>query len=147
MSMVKQSFHRDILQLDAESVTEQITQKLREDVFQVLRKRGGVVGLSGGIDSAVTFGLMVRALGANRVLGVIMPERESSPESEAYARLLIDEFGADMVVEDLTAALEGLGCYTRTGAVKRPPNGIDHCDFSCPSTALEAFPLRLASCR
>jgi NAD+ synthase len=75
-SSFKQPFRRDILQLDAPSVTDQAVRQLRTDVFQILRKRGGVVGLSGGIDSSVTLGLTVHALGADRVLGVIMPERE-----------------------------------------------------------------------
>ena len=113
MSSAKQPFHRDILQLDAESVSEKIVSKLRDDVFQVLRKRGGVVGLSGGIDSALTLGLTVQAVGVDRVLGVIMPERENSPESAEFAHILADKFGVKTVVEDLTSALEGFGCYAR----------------------------------
>jgi NAD+ synthase len=113
MSSQKQPFHRDILQIDAKSVSEQIARRLRRDVFQVLRKRGGVVGLSGGIDSSVTLGLMTQALGADRTLGVILPERESSPESLELARALAAKFGVETVVEDITGALEGFGCYTR----------------------------------
>jgi NAD+ synthase len=109
----KPPFHREILRLDAPTVCEQIANRLRADVLQVLRKRGGVVGLSGGIDSAVTLGLSARALGADRVLGVIMPERESSPESMEFALDLARTFGVQTVVEDVTGALEGFGCYRR----------------------------------
>lgn len=113
MSIQKKSFHRDILEIDAPSVSEKLVSKLRNDIFKILRKRGGVVGLSGGIDSAVTLGLTAQAVGANRVLGIIMPERENSPESAEFAHILADKFGVKTVVEDLTSALEGFGCYTR----------------------------------
>jgi len=106
-------FHRDILRLDAPAVCEQIASQLRTDVWQVLHKRGAVVGLSGGIDSSVTLGLSVRALGADHVLGVIMPERESSPESMEFALALARTFGVETVVEDITGALDGFGCYRR----------------------------------
>jgi NAD+ synthase len=106
-------FHKEILRLDAPAVCEQITSQLRSDVWQVLHKRGAVVGLSGGIDSSVTLGLSVQALGADHVLGVIMPERESSPESMEYALVLARAFGVQTVVEDITGALDGFGCYRR----------------------------------
>lgn len=104
---------RDALRIDPAVESDRIAGAIREQVTRTLRRRGVVVGLSGGIDSAVTAALCVRALGAARVLGLLMPERESSPESLALGRLVGDRLGIRMVVEDVTAALEALGCYRR----------------------------------
>lgn len=117
----KQQFTRDIIQLkDVELVMERICSKLKEDVFHVLRRKGGVVGISGGIDSSVTLALAVKALGADNLLGVMLPEKDSSPESRILAQKLADKFGVKTVVEDISLALQGFQCYSRRDdAVKR----------------------------
>jgi NAD+ synthase len=109
----RQPFHKDILKLDAPATCAQIVETLRRDVLQTLRRRGAVVGISGGIDSSVTLALAVRALGAKRVVGIMMPERDSSPDSHKLAQTLADRFGVETFVEDLTGALSGFGCYRR----------------------------------
>jgi NAD+ synthase len=117
---MKPAFHKDILELDAAATCEQIEKKLRDDVLRVLHRRGAVVGISGGIDSSVTLALAARALGAKRVLGVLMPEHDSSPESVDLAMELAGKYGVETVVEPMTPALEGFGCYRRRDeAVKR----------------------------
>jgi NAD+ synthase len=79
-----------------------------------------VVGISGGIDSSVVFALCVRALGPKRVVGIMMPEKDSSGSSLTLARKLADRFGAETFIEDMTAAIAGFGCYTRRDeAVRR----------------------------
>lgn len=98
---------------DIEQVCDKITQKLREDVLYQLNRRGAVVGISGGIDSSVTLALAVRALGADNVVGIMLPERDSSPVSLSLAQKLADKFGVKTIVEDITGALEGFGCYKR----------------------------------
>jgi len=107
------AYHRDILKIDPAAVTAELTAKLLHDVRQVLRRTGAVVGISGGIDSSVVLALCVRAFGAGKVLGVMMPERDSSPDSVALARLLADQLGVETALEDLTGALAGFGCYAR----------------------------------
>jgi NAD+ synthase len=107
------TFHKDILRIDPEAVTERLVTRLRKDVRQTLRRGGAVVGISGGIDSSVALALCVRALGAQRVVGIMMPERDSSPESVTLARLVADRFGVETILEDMTAALAGFGCYAR----------------------------------
>ncbi len=109
----REPFHKDILELDAPSTCDQIAERLRQDVLQTFRRRGAIVGISGGIDSSVTLALAVKALGANRVVGIMMPERDSSPESLDLAQALADKFGVQAVVEDMTEALAGFGCYRR----------------------------------
>jgi NAD+ synthetase len=66
-----------------------------------------VVGLSGGVDSAVTAALAARALGPANVLAVRMPYRTSSPDSLAHAQLVIDAFGLDARTVDISAAVDG----------------------------------------
>jgi NAD+ synthase len=92
---------------------ETLCQRLKDDVFHKLRRRGAVIGISGGIDSSVTFALAVKALGAKNVLGVMMPEKDSSKDSLTFAQTLADRFGAEAIIEDITDALAGFGCYTR----------------------------------
>lgn len=117
----KTQFSKDIIQLkNIELVVERICSKLKEDVFHVLRRKGGVVGISGGIDSSVTLALAVRALGAANVLGVMMPEKDSDPKSRFLAQKLARKVGVKTVEEDIGPALEGLKCYSRRDeAVKR----------------------------
>jgi len=106
-------FHRDVLKLDAEAETNRIVQKLRVNVLDVLKRGGGVLGVSGGVDSAVVLALAVRALGPDRVVALLLPEKESSPESALLGRRVCRQFGIKPVVEDVTGALLGFDCYGR----------------------------------
>lgn len=122
MSEVKpvRAFNRWSLELDAAGEVERIVAFLQENVQHRLHRQGAVVGISGGIDSSVALALSVRAFGPQRVVGVLLPERESSPESASLAHLLADRFVVQTVTEDITPALEGAGCYRRRDeAVKR----------------------------
>jgi NAD+ synthase len=78
-----------------------------------LRKRGAVVALSGGIDSSVVLALCARAFGAEKVLAVLMPERDSAEETLRLSRLAAESVGAPTVVEDITEVLAAAGCYRR----------------------------------
>lgn len=114
MDIQKKPFSKKILQFDdIEATCDSIVQKLKDNVYKELSRRGAVVGISGGIDSTVTFALAVKAFGPGKVLGVMLPEKDSSPESEQLARKLADQFGVKTVLEDITGALEGFGCYRR----------------------------------
>ncbi len=106
-------FHRHVLDLDPAQEVERIVAQLRRDVLERLHRRGGVVGISGGVDSSVVLALAVRALGAERVVGVLLPEKESSPESVVLARQVARQFGVETVVEDVTGPLIGFGAYRR----------------------------------
>jgi NAD+ synthase len=113
-------FTRQSLELDAAVEVERIVRFLQENVQHRLRRQGAVVGISGGIDSSVVLALCVKAFGPQRVVGILLPERESSPESGELAHLLANRFGVQTITEDITAALEGAGCYRRRDeAVKR----------------------------
>lgn len=114
------TFHKNVLKIDPAAVTEQLVVNLRRDLRQTLRRSGVVVGISGGLDSSVVLALCVRAFGPQRVVGVMMPEKDSSQDSIVLARKLAGQFGIETVVEDMTGALVGYGCYTRRDeAIKR----------------------------
>lgn len=117
---MNQVFTRQALELDVQQEVERITRFLREEVLHRLRKQGAVVGISGGIDSSVVLALAVHAFGAQRVVGILLPEKESSPESAELAHLLAEQYGVQTVTEDISSALEGFGCYRRRDeAVRR----------------------------
>ena len=109
----------DVLELDPEATIEEIVAGLREVVGTRLRKRGAVVGLSGGIDSSVCAALSVRAFGAERVLGVLMPESDSASDTLELSRLSASSLGIETVLEDITPMLEAAGCYERRDAAIR----------------------------
>jgi NAD+ synthase len=109
----------DALRLDAEATVAGIVDTLPELVFRRLRKRGAVVAVSGGIDSSVAAALCVRALGAEKVLAVLMPESESSGDTLDLSNVLVDHLGIESVVEDITPLLDAAGCYRRRDAAIR----------------------------
>jgi NAD+ synthase len=106
-------FHRNVLQLDPEREVNRIVEKLRHDVFDTLSRKGGVLGVSGGVDSAVVLALAVRALGTDRLVALLLPEKESSPDSARLARQVCRQFGVEPIVEDVTGPLISFGCYRR----------------------------------
>ena len=112
-SELPNEFSREWLNIDPEVEVNRICEKLRQSVFETLRKKGGVVGISGGIDSSVVLALIVNAIGSDRVLGILMPERESNPESNRLAQNLAEMMGVKTVTECISDALEGFGCYKR----------------------------------
>jgi NAD+ synthase len=116
---VRTKFHPDILKIDPARETERIVEFLRHTIFHTLKRKGGVLGVSGGVDSAVVLALAVRALGSHRVVALLLPEKESSPESILLAREVCRQFGVKPVVEDVTGPLIGYGCYQRRDDVLR----------------------------
>lgn len=100
------------LRLDAARESQRIAEAIRAQVAG-LRRKGVVLGISGGIDSSVCAALCVKALGANRVLGLLMPERDSSGDSLRLGRILARRLRIATVLEDVTDTLEAAGCYRR----------------------------------
>jgi NAD+ synthase len=113
------SFSDKVLALDADAEIERIAAAIHAAMTGTLRRRGAVVGLSGGIDSSVVAALCVRALGKDRVLGLFMPEHHSSDDALRLGRVLAVALGIEAIVEDIGPALEGAGCYARQEAAIR----------------------------
>ncbi len=105
------AFSKDVLQLDVEARAAALAAGLRDAVQRRLRRRGVVVAVSGGVDSACVAALATRALGAGRVLALLLPERDSSPESTRYGRAQCEALGIEHQLQDIAPALEAAGCY------------------------------------
>lgn len=112
-------FSAKVLRIDAAVVAGRLAQSIRETVGADLRRRGAVVGMSGGIDSSVVAGLCAMALGPERVLGVFMPEDDSDPQSLGLAGRVAENLGIPTVVEDIGPILRAAGCYQRRDAFIR----------------------------
>ncbi len=112
-------FSRDVLEIDPGAEVDRITPVLRDHVLGGLRRRGLVVGLSGGIDSSVVAALSARALGADRVLGLLMPERDSSADALRLGRLVAERLGIEVLAEPIDGILAAMGCYERQAEAAR----------------------------
>ncbi len=110
---------RDWLALDCAAEVDRIARWMRDTVAQRLHRRGVVVGLSGGVDSSVCAALAVQALGPGKVFGLLMPERDSSPDSVRLGGMLARQLGIAHEVVDIAPALQALGCYAQRDAAIR----------------------------
>src|SRR5882672_12423926 len=110
--MNEQQFGPDVLALDCAAETARIGQWLIDSVAR-LGRRGVVIAISGGIDSSVCAALAARAFGRPRVLGLLLPERDSSSASARLGRQVAERIGIDYLTEDIAPALEAIGCYRR----------------------------------
>ena len=107
------------LSIDPEAEAERIVEALRTEVRKHWRRGGAVLGISGGVDSSTVLHLCVRAFGRERVVALMLPEKDSSPDSERLARAVAAQVGVEPLLEDLEPALIGLGCYARRDAAVR----------------------------
>lgn len=112
-------FSSHVLAIDPERVAAEIEAVIRKQVSQILHRRGAVVGVSGGIDSAVTCMLCARALGPDRVLALFMPERASASESLELGKAVVSAAGVRSELVPIAPVLEAAGCYRyQTEAVR-----------------------------
>lgn len=100
-----------ILDFDKDAEVAKISERIRQLLRDHLRRRGLVIAMSGGIDSSVCAALAVRAVGAGKVFGLLMPERDSSSESVVKGKLLAEHLGIQYIIEDIAPPLEAIGCY------------------------------------
>ncbi len=103
----------DVLELNAQDEVESICDRIRRILANDLKRRGLVVALSGGIDSSVTTALAVKAVGPERVLVLLMPERHSAGETLELSRSVAEAFRAPYEHEDISGILEAVGFYRR----------------------------------
>lgn len=130
------------LHIDPREAVGRIVSKVRRQLFGPLKRRGLVLGLSGGVDSSVCAALAVRAVGPGRVLGLAMPEADSDRESLELAEEVARWLGIELEVEEITPILEAAGCYARRDAAIRrlvPEYGPDwRCKVVLPGGRLDS---------
>jgi NAD+ synthase len=135
------------LAIDPSIATGHIVEVLRASLGNDLKRRGFVVGLSGGVDSSVSAALAVRAVGPQRVFGIFMPERESDPASLQLGQTLARALDIETAIEDIAPILDGAACYERRNAAIRrvvPEFGDDWgCKLVLPTEKLQADRLSL----
>jgi NAD+ synthase len=106
-------FSAEDLKLDAEMECLKITNRIKNIIPVELKRQGAVVAISGGIDSSVVASLCVRALGPERVVCLMMPERDSSADTLGLSTMLADHLKTRVVHEDISSILTSVGCYKR----------------------------------
>lgn len=99
------------LKLDEAAETARIAERIRELLRSHLRRRGLVVAISGGVDSSVCAALAARAVGCERVFGLLLPERDSASESAVRGRQVVERLGIAHEEFDIASVLDALGCY------------------------------------
>jgi NAD+ synthase len=108
-----------VLDIDLDAEAGRIARRLRE-ILRDLSRRGLVVAMSGGIDSSVCAALSVRALGKDRVFGLLLPEQDSSSGSSRRGRQLAQHLGIECERVDIAPTLAAIGCYRwRDEAIRR----------------------------
>jgi NAD+ synthase len=118
--MARKPLDAKVLEMDNDRVIENIVTRLRSILSKDVGRRGFVCAMSGGIDSSVSSSLCVKALGKDKVYGLMLPERDSSGFSTARGRQLAEHLGIKYEVFDIAPALEGIGCYKwRDDAIRK----------------------------
>jgi NAD+ synthase len=125
-------FNLDVLKIDAAEETGKVTSFVAEQVAKVYRRRGVVVGLSGGVDSAVMCAIAVQAVGPDKVVGLVMPEKESNPISRQYAVSHAEELGIEFRQIDITPTVDTVVPYSwRDEYIKKlVPNYSPGCKYN-----------------
>jgi NAD+ synthase len=111
-------FSSDVLALDCQQAIDRILRTLVQSL-RTFKRRGFIVGVSGGIDSSVTLALCARALGPDRVLALEMPERHSAGETLGLGDLAINHCACQKIRQDISPILEAAEFYRRYDEIVR----------------------------
>ena len=109
-----------VLDINPGEEVERICSEIRNLLRTKLKKRGLIIAISGGVDSGVCAALCVKAVGKNKVFGLLLPETDSSSESLTRGKALAEHLGIEYATEDISPVLEAIGCYKwRDDAIKK----------------------------
>jgi len=122
----------DFLQIkEIEKTISSIENFVKDEISKKFQKQGAVIGISGGIDSAVMAAICAKAIGSEQILGLIMPEKESNPTSQILAKRLGEKFQIKTKIIDITSILESFGVYKIKEQIvkERFPDFNDDCKY------------------
>ena len=106
------SFNLDVLKIDPLTEVEKLSKFVVKQTNVVLRRKGVIVGLSGGIDSACMASVAAHAVGKERVFGLVLPEKESNPISRDYAIKHAQTLGIEFREIDITPTVDSVVSYS-----------------------------------
>lgn len=106
-------FTLEALKVNPAMEVERFADFVSEQTYKKYRRRGVVVGLSGGVDSAVMAAIAVQAIGKERVIGLILPEIESNSISSQYAKKHAETLGIEFREIDITPIVDSVTPYYR----------------------------------
>jgi NAD+ synthase len=114
MQIIKESNLRIMEELnrDIENVALNIRSFIKNQIVG-FKKKGAVLGVSGGIDSAVALTLCVQELGKENVYGLLLPEKESAPSSKTLGAEICQSLGITYEEIPISPILESLNIYKR----------------------------------
>ena len=114
-----------------ENTISEITNFIKNEVFEIYQKKGVVIGLSGGIDSAITAALCTKSIGSEKILGLILPEKESDENSKNLALQIAEKYNIDTKTIDITNILESFGVYENKEKIVKQkfPNYNQKCKY------------------
>ena len=111
-------FSKEVLRINGEVEADKISGFIRDQTLS-LHRDGIIIGLSGGVDSALCAALSVKAIGKDKVLGLMLPDKESSPQSAELATQQAQRIGIRTQLVDITPVLEAFGTYEKRDAVAK----------------------------
>jgi len=110
-SSLERRYQEKIVNFDRERAVRHICNRMKQIMREQLHRRGLVVAVSGGIDSSVSAALAVKAFGTKRVLALLLPEVDSSPDTQPRGELLVEHLGIEYINQNIAPTLEAIGCY------------------------------------
>lgn len=130
------------LRVDAQALTEWLVLFLRDECIRRRGSKRAVVGVSGGVDSAVTTCLCARAFGAENTYAFLLPYRISSPESLEHGRLVAETLGVPWRMIDITPMVDG---YIEKFEPDASPRRVGNVCARCRTTILFDQSAKLAA--
>ena len=114
-----------------EITINEVTEFIKNEVFEIYQKKGAVIGLSGGIDSAITAALCTESIGSEKILGLILPEKESDANSKNLALQIAEKYNIHTETIDITNILESFGVYENKEKIVKQkfPNYNEKCKY------------------
>lgn len=104
-------FNRDVLKIDPAEQLEKLSKFIVQQLTVAFRRKGIIVGMSGGVDSSCMAAIAVHAIGKAKVVGLVLPEVETNPVSSEYAIKHAQALGIEHREIDITSIVNSVVPY------------------------------------